>query len=653
MKIMRIKQQDGSLVDVPFGVSDASTEIAVHNSSTSSHADIREEISQLSSEKIDKIGITLGVHTDGLVYVFVDGLPVGNGVAFPNGGISGDVVGNVDSNNNIVLTGSLSDGTYTIKYEMADGNTVNVGTMVLDSNVYYSITKNFTNCSINNSATNVIEGESYSATITANSGYELKSVAVTMGGANVSVTNGVINIAYVTGDIVITAMAEEATVTPSYTNLLPLSVNADGSDYKGTNGEDGYKAGYKMSGSSGNESATTGAYCSGFIPVTYYDTVRIKNVVMSNTVSVNNLVFYDANKTRLMGYAGLAGSFTALVEVDGDIHWFKPSMWDHVQNCAFFRFSCGGITDETIVTVNEEIVSDEPSYTNLFVPSEAIINKRVSNSSELKDVAGHFVTAFIDISNKVPFTDTTKIYVKGANFNAASSGTNQTRIFTYKSIPDTPYSGAYSVVQGANITQIDEGNGVISVSNQALSFPYDVKYMVLTLKVSDSTLTTADLENIVITIDEPIVSDEPKYKNLLPLSVNADGTPYVGDNGEKGYRVGYRIKSSGDESASSGAYCTGFMPVSATSYDDYIYVKNFTLSTNELNNAIALYDTSKNKLFQSAFGTTGYAWVTVENDVLKFRTLNMATIASQAAFFRFSCGGITDETIVTVNEKIE
>lgn len=167
-----------------------------------------------------------------------------------------------------------------------------------------------------------------------------------------------------------------------------------------------------------------------------------------------------------------------------------------------YEMADGSAVDVGELVIDAEVVT--PTYTNLFVPSEAIINKRVSNSFELKDIAGHFVTAFIDISNKVPFTDTTKIYVKGANFNAASSGTNQTKIFTYKSIPDTPYSGAYSVVQGANITPIDEGNGVISVSNQALSFPYDVKYMVLTLKVSDSTLTAADLENIVITIDEPI-----------------------------------------------------------------------------------------------------------------------------------------------------
>lgn len=119
------------------------------------------------------------------------------------------VFGYVDENNTIVLNGNLADGTYTIKYEMEDGSTVDIGNLVLDTNVYYSVTNNLTNCTTNNSATKVVEGESYSATITANSGYELKTVSVTMGGSPVSVSGGVINIASVTGDIVITAVATE------------------------------------------------------------------------------------------------------------------------------------------------------------------------------------------------------------------------------------------------------------------------------------------------------------------------------------------------------------------------------------------------------------------------------------------------------------
>jgi hypothetical protein len=53
MKIMRVKQQDGTLVDIPIGVDTASSAVSTHNTNTSAHADIREQISQLSSEKVD------------------------------------------------------------------------------------------------------------------------------------------------------------------------------------------------------------------------------------------------------------------------------------------------------------------------------------------------------------------------------------------------------------------------------------------------------------------------------------------------------------------------------------------------------------------------------------------------------------------------
>lgn len=117
--------------------------------------------------------------------------------------------GYVDENNNIIVSGNLPDGAYSVKYEMADGSAVTIGDLVLDTNVYYSVTKNLTQCDISNSATKAVAGESYSATITAKDGYELKSVSVTMGGQSVSVSGGNISIANVTGNIVITAVAEE------------------------------------------------------------------------------------------------------------------------------------------------------------------------------------------------------------------------------------------------------------------------------------------------------------------------------------------------------------------------------------------------------------------------------------------------------------
>lgn len=318
--------------------------------------DVEKAQARANIDALSKADISLGIASDGLEYVFVNGNPVGTGIPQGTGGEQGDLFGYIDENNTVVLKGDLADGTYNIKYEMEDGEIVNIGNLVLDTNTYYSVTSNLTNCTISNSTKTIAKGESYSATITANSGYELKSVTATMGGTAVSVTNGVINIASVTGNIVITAVAE---AMASYTNLLPLSVDANGNDYKGTNGEDGYKAGYKMSTSSGNESATTGAYCSGFMPITdVYSTIRIKNISLHASANVNNFTFYNASKTKIgSGSAnGVAGAFQASVKVENGIYRCNPATWvSAADGIAFFRFSCGGITDETIVTVDEEI----------------------------------------------------------------------------------------------------------------------------------------------------------------------------------------------------------------------------------------------------------------------------------------------------------
>ena len=78
----------------------------------------------------------------------------------------------------------------------------------------YTITKNLTNCTISNSASNIAQNASYTATISANSGYTLGDVAITMGGTDITNTaysNGNISILSATGNIVITA---NATVTP-------------------------------------------------------------------------------------------------------------------------------------------------------------------------------------------------------------------------------------------------------------------------------------------------------------------------------------------------------------------------------------------------------------------------------------------------------
>ena len=134
------------------------------------------------------------------------------------------------SGNNHTLTfnaGELSAGTKngSIRVTDANGNTSEGDfTLIINENTQtptiYTITNNLTNCTTSNTAQRIDANTNYSATITANSGYNLSSLTVTMGGTNVTssaVSGSNISISSVTGNIVITASATKQE-TPSQPN---------------------------------------------------------------------------------------------------------------------------------------------------------------------------------------------------------------------------------------------------------------------------------------------------------------------------------------------------------------------------------------------------------------------------------------------------
>lgn len=230
--------------------------------------------------------LSLGVHTDGLLYLFIDGTPFGTGIEMTAG--NGDVVGYVDENNNIVVSGNLADGTYSVKYEMENGNTVEIGDLVLDSNVYYSITNTLTNCTNSSSAIQAIGGEGYSATISANSGYELSSVVVTMGGTDISasaVSGGNISITNVTGNIVVTAVATEIHVADSTNFCVPLG--------------DGWISGGRCSSSGDNREDSEAFALTNYIAVQNGDEVHVKNLDISTTTYSG---IYKSDKSNIKGF---------------------------------------------------------------------------------------------------------------------------------------------------------------------------------------------------------------------------------------------------------------------------------------------------------------------------------------------------------------
>ncbi len=86
---------------------------------------------------------------------------------------------------------------------------------------YCTITNQLSGASTNNTLPGIAGGSAYTATITADSGFTLKSVKVTMGGADVTAQvwnaqTGVISISAVTGNLVITVVAEGYTLLYSW-----------------------------------------------------------------------------------------------------------------------------------------------------------------------------------------------------------------------------------------------------------------------------------------------------------------------------------------------------------------------------------------------------------------------------------------------------
>lgn len=91
----------------------------------------------------------------------------------------------------------------------------------------YTVTNNLTNIT-SNGVTNVNEGASYSATLTPISGYTINTVTITMGGIDITSTaynNQSITISNVTGNIIITASASQASLSGNLINIIGYQDN--------------------------------------------------------------------------------------------------------------------------------------------------------------------------------------------------------------------------------------------------------------------------------------------------------------------------------------------------------------------------------------------------------------------------------------------
>lgn len=149
-----------------------------------------------------------------------------------------------------------------------------------------------------------------------------------------------------------------------YTNQIKKSINSDGTDYVGLNGEDGYKSDYRLN-SSGVEASKNGYYITGFIPVRTGDIVRLENLdymAMNYTIAddgVSKFCFYkdDFSYITNMGHQPSSlpsAAWSPVYREDGNVKQVTiPTAFGSAVR--YMRICAKDINDDSIITVNEEI----------------------------------------------------------------------------------------------------------------------------------------------------------------------------------------------------------------------------------------------------------------------------------------------------------
>ena len=183
--------------------------------------------------------------------------------------------------------------------------------------VTYSIYNSLDNCTTSNTMTTIEAGKPYTATITANSGYEIDQVSIIMGNTEISsevYSNGVISIPAVTGDveIVVNATIKEAeiyTVTNTLTNCNTsnsASTATAGESYSATiTAADGYTLdGATVSVKMGGTDITGTAYRNGVISIP-----SVTGAIVITVAAVEDGGYTNLFDTSGNGYSNTGSKF--------------------------------------------------------------------------------------------------------------------------------------------------------------------------------------------------------------------------------------------------------------------------------------------------------------------------------------------------------
>lgn len=240
----------------------------------------------------------------------------------------------------------------------------------------FTVTSSLSNCASSNSAGSIGVNESYTATITADSGYTMEgaTMAITMGGTDITASaysNGTISIPSVTGALVITIAAAKEETLKELFDPSTATIN-------------------QRFSSSGAYSAFNGNFCTDFIPVSGLDSsepwrIHIKDKTDETrfraSATQESIVFCKADKSLISGnYGRLAvnlntgGTNTLCKHNDSsggvyiDINQtgngsYIPSSFFDLSQVAYIRvcmaYSSGTAIPDTATLANVSITADK------------------------------------------------------------------------------------------------------------------------------------------------------------------------------------------------------------------------------------------------------------------------------------------------------
>lgn len=452
----------------------------------------------------------------------------------------------------------------------------------------------------------------------------------------------------------------------SYINQIPISIDSSGNvygeDYNGDGVNDGYKVGVRVS--SGVDQPAEGVFTTGYIPVNEGDVVYLKNITMPKNGTTYNCrvsLFDSLTSTDQRNIQATTAIDWVWDENENAVQFTVPLGWFSGTKAKYMRLGASYIGTDSIVTINQPIEKD--SITNMILLSTNVdgtpynngrgwkTGYRLNSSAVEAEQEGFECTGFMPIKHgdiirfknikwNINSDNADKSYFSAYNANKEKFSSNNAT--TFKNTP--AYQDCCKYDEDGNLIEFDTAGH----TDMNTWIDADVSYF----RISAEEIT----DQSIITINQPIPETE-SIINQVPLSINTDGTQYVGANGEDGYKIGYRLNSSGEEASAAAFGVTGFIPVKTK---DVIYFKNvnFTPGVEDGGgNYIAVYDTAFAKIesVKSTHVTADhylYRPVETYSDSGLIKSITLADGSRDYAYLRVSATGLNADSIITVNQPI-